>query len=245
MLIPLLAQATPPTPSPTDVIDLLKESNQALSNSFSQFIDAMRFVLVILGILGAFVTFIFGKSLNDARQIAKEAITQEVNRRIREIVDDEVGRVQRLLEPERIVSTMTIDYVVPRYGGEEPEEARALRVRGFRTVNPYYQFPTQRLLGNIIVLDMVNSPVLDIPNTPTLNETARKTQQDTRLEEQIDQIIQVINDDAVLVIYVRDQFPSVTRLFRQRKRSASANFAVRLITTVVDSAYLAYGLQRQ
>jgi hypothetical protein len=245
VLISVLAQASQPSPSPNEVIDLLKESNEALSNSFSHFLNAMQLVLGFLAILGAIVAFILGKSLSDARQVAKEAVSQEVNRRIRDIVDDEVARVQRLLDPERIVSTMDIDYVVPRYSGEAPEEVRALKARGFREVNFKGQIPAQRLAGHIAVLDMVNSPLLDLAISKEADESERKNQQDALLEEQINQIIQAITNDAILVVYVRDQFPAVSRLFKRRKQAASSNIAVRLMATVVDSAYLAYGLQRR
>ncbi|TVQ26033.1 MAG: hypothetical protein EA367_00480 [Leptolyngbya sp. DLM2.Bin15] len=232
-----IAQATNPSASPTEVIELLKESNKALSDSFSQFIDAMRFVLVVLGILGGVITFIFGKNLNDARQVAKEAVTQEVNRRVRDIVDDEIARVQRLLDPERVVSDTDVDYIAPQHQGEKPEEVRALKIRGFRRVEFKSQVPSRGLAGHIAILDMVNTSVLEMSNDDD--------EKDQLLEEYIKQITQLIPDSTILIAYVNGHFNAVSRLFKSRKYAASANMPVRLISTVADSAYLAYSLRNQ
>ena len=78
-----------------ELLNTLREENRSLSESFTTYVNAMQFVLIIFAFLGGVIAYVFGKNLQDARQIAREIIDQEVNRRIVTIVDAEINNVTR------------------------------------------------------------------------------------------------------------------------------------------------------
>ena len=62
----------------TSQISFLAKENEALSRSFSSFVDAMKWAVTVLGVFGTFLTlavaWVFKNNLDDARKIAREMI---------------------------------------------------------------------------------------------------------------------------------------------------------------------------
>lgn len=250
--IDTLAQAPASTPlTSTEVIDLLRQSNEELSNSFNQFLDLMKFLLLALGALGGVATYIFGKSLGDARKVAADIVQQEVERKIatqvKDTVEDEIDNVRRLIGRERIISDITVDYFVPGSASLPPAEATFLKTRGFKRVNYWNETDLVDLSGQVIVLDLVNAPALSVQALASLSEDEAHDLREKSVIDNATRLLGRMGDCAVLVIYIRSakrRVAAIDNLSSQIAYYAAANTPVNLIGVVADAGYVAHGWQR-
>ncbi len=136
----LLAQTPSPSPIATpsqspiapDIqvlmqqLEFLKDANDRLSNSFTMFLG-------FLAIVGAYVTFLIGKNLDDAKKVAREMVREELSTQIKVETKAEIAALQRSLISERAVSDTVIDYYVPSVA-RDTTERKLLVARGFQDV---------------------------------------------------------------------------------------------------------------
>jgi len=253
-LLDVLSQTPQPAPAPpltaNEVVDLLRQSNEDLSKSFHQFLDLMKFLLVALAALGGVATYIFGKSLSDARKVAADVVQQEVERKIatqvRDAVEDEIDSVRRLIGRERIISDLTVDYFVPGGGALLPAEATFLKTRGFKRVNYWNDSDLVALSGQVVVLDLVNAPVLSAQGLANLSEDEAHDRREDSVVTYATRLLGRMADRAVLVIYIRPakrRVVAIDNLSEQIAYYAAANTPVNLIGVVADAGYVAHGWQ--
>jgi hypothetical protein len=238
-----------PSPSPTPSADLellksqlefLKDANSRLNTSFTQFLEAMKYLLLVLGILGAFVTWTFNKSLEDAKRIAEQVIRQrvegQVEEQVRLVVNTELENIKRLLGRERVVGSVTVDYYLPSMRTVPPEEFKLLEGRGFQQVRFWNQAYSDRLVADVVVLDLTSPEIW----TASVSEEERQQ----RFAAAIDRTRERLGQTSILVVYVRpgsQRVQAIDRLGQQIKFYASANTPVTLVGVVTDAAAVAYG----
>jgi hypothetical protein len=252
----VLAQTPSPIPSPSPVpsrapeiellrnqLEFLKDANTRLSDSFTKFVEAMKFTLVAFGFLGAFLAYVFGKNLDDARKLASQMIRQEVENhvgnQIRDVVSDEIENVKRVLGRERIISTVTVDYYLPGTVAQVPDEYTVLRERGFRDVQWVDETEQRMLDADLVVLDLAH---LSLWSEQDADEIRQQ-----RMAELIDQTLKRLAARSILVVYVRPgrmRVNAIDELASRVRYYASANTPVTLMGVVTDAAYVAYGCRQ-
>lgn len=260
----VIAQTPAPSPTPrsSDLellrsqIEFLKTSNAQLSDSFTKFLESMKFALTFLSVLGGIAVLIVGflvgqnvlearKNIREARenfreetQITTQRIQQEFEyqlaTQVREMVVREVNNVRRVLDRERIIGSTVVDYYLPS-SGTEPIEAKLLRERGFQEVQ-FWDQGTLRTLPNSQFADVV---VLDLINAPVFSSQTTKPQKETIIADYINDLKPLLASYSVLIFYVKGQFDAIND--SGLKYYLPANGAVALIGAVSNSAYVAYG----
>ena len=238
-----LAQ-TPIAPPKTPEVELLRkqldfiaQTNKDLNESFKTFVDTMKFVLVIFGFLGGAIAFIFGKNLDDAKKVARDAIRQEVEGHVTALVQTEVNNLKRTLQRERIISDTVVHYYLPN-AIQPPNEFKLLTVRGFRDVRFLRDRPQLHSeAANIVILDLENWVT---PNQQKFSSLVNPDR-DTQAQPQIDALLNVLPPSTVLVVYVRS---TVTYLYSVSSSCyiTPANNPVTLIGMVADAAYVVAGI---
>ncbi len=210
-------------------LDVISQANKDLNESFKTFVDTMKFVLVIFGFLGTVIAFIFGKNLDDAKKVARDAIRQEVDSHVTTLVQTEVDNVKRTLQRERIIGDTTVNYYLP-HQTQPPREFKLLQVRGFRDVRfPKDLQQLQTTLSDVIVLDLENWLT-----------TLPEAEQEAAAKDQIDTLLNLLPRSAVLVVYVRSVVKYLYSVPRDRYITP-ANNPITLIGMVTDAAYVAAG----
>jgi hypothetical protein len=248
----LLSQSPPlplsPSPSPTPSLDtevlkqqleFLQDANTRLNNSFGSFVSAINLSFVIVGIiftvLGGIAVYIFGQSLKEIRQSVKELVNREVDRLVTETVKAEVrGQVdhlKRILDREKIVGAIALDYVLPTRTTTEPEPFQLLAARGFKNPRLHDATSQVKLTGNVVVLDLITVAVTE----------------EEAIAQQLDALLKRLSPEAVLVVYLRTgprRSQALDDLANRVRYYASANTPVNLMGVVVDAAYVAHALQQ-
>lgn len=252
-----------PTPTPTalpmparspDVellksqLEFLKDANNRLSDSFSKFVEAMKFTLLIFGALGGLLAFMFGKNLDDAKKVASQVIRQEVEAhvasQVRDAVNDEIENIRRVLGRERVISSITVDYYLPSPVVEPPDEYKLLNERGFQQVRFRNAADSNPLAADVVVLDLVHPSVWANQPVAQSSEAALDNLRQTQMENLINRTRALLGQSSVLVVYVRpgkQRVKAIDDLATQVRYYASANTPVTLMGVVTDSAYVAYG----
>ncbi len=250
----VIAQTPTPTPTPSPTLnpakaaneiellksqlEFLKATNGQLGQSFTRFVSAMQFTLVAFGFLGAFLTYIFGKNLEDAKKVASQTIQQEIDSHIAGLVQKEVRNVKRTLSRERVISSTVVDYYLPSPEGET-NEYKLLQAREFQDVMFWNNINLpQRFTGDVCVLDLENS-------IDSNNQKFSQLPQDKREEtaKQIfDGFIKMLPSTKTIVIYVAP--PALRAINSERFKGiyyAPANTPITLVGMVADAAYVANG----
>lgn len=258
--------AQTPTPSPTprssdlellkSQIEFLKTSNAQLSDSFTKFIEAMKWAVIILsslgGLAGLIISLFVGQNIREARknlrearenlreeiQVARQQIQREseyqLATQIRDMVAQEVNHVRRLLDRERIIGSAVVDYYLPSIAAE-PIEEKLLRERGFQDVRFWNQDTLSTLpnsqFGDVVVLDLINAQVFS-PQT-------KQEEKETIVKDYIEKLKPLLASYSVLVFYVKGRIDVIDN--SGLKYYIPANGTVALIGAVADSAYVAYG----
>lgn len=258
--------AQTPTPSPTprssdlellrSQLEFLKASNAQLGDSFTKFLESMKFALTFLSVLGGIavliVGFLVGQNVLEARKNIREArenfreetrittqrIQQEfeyqLSAQVRDMVVRETNNLRRVLGRERIIGSAIVDYYLPSIE-TEPLEEKLLRERGFQEVRFWNQDTLNTLpnsqFGDVVVLDLINAQVFP--------PQATQAEKETIVEDYIKDVKALLASYSVLVFYVRGRMAAIDH--SGLKYYIPANSAVALIGAVSDSAYVAYG----
>jgi hypothetical protein len=138
--------------------------------------------------------------------------------------------LENLLAREATVEQTMVNYFVPNPLSGMPEGYQILSTRGFLVgqVNE----PLGTLDGDIVVLDLTHSR-----DAAGLDED--------RVKQHIQETTQAMRSEAVLVVYVRGQFPCIRDESNRRSGFASANFLIPFVGTVVNSAYVVSALKQR
>ena len=208
--------------------------------------------LGFLGITGALLTWFFKNNLEDAKKVAREIVRQELHEHIEPLIQEEVQYLERTLQVEQIVGRTSVCYYLASNGEDKPIEYNLLEARGFNIHFWNKGRQPRRRLGDVLVLDISNSPE-NIAYLESENESEQQKQLFTELEELVGVTLNDLLDRSlkgrvpVIVIYVRPgrkRIQSIDNLkteFPKIKYYTSANTPVALMGWVVDSAYVADG----
>lgn len=219
----------------TERFKLMVEENKSLSESFSKFVGTMQLVLAAFAVLGGFIVYVFQQNLSDAKQVAAQMISQEVDRHVAELVSSEVETVRRSFQQERVIGSTVVDYLVV-HGNQEPEEVGLLRLRGFQNVRFLIDMALlRRSPADVVVVDLVHWQDANGSAFAALPTDDRE-----RVGQQLlEAIVQDLPETSFIVVYINGRLNVLTELM-QRCPIASANYAVTLIGMVADAAYVAY-----
>ena len=233
-----IAQATPPAPaSPTDLIELFRDSHAQLTTSFNLFVGAISTIFVAVGIFLGFVGIRTRQELQQTIQAINlsvaEQVRSEVDRQIAIKVDEEIGYVKTMVGREAAIGRTQVDYVLVDGASEHyPTEYSLLEARGFQMA-PFIYDPNRPWSdSHVILLDLLN---------PTLTQERKEA----LATEVVNQIIQQ-HRRAVVVLYV----PSYPRLEATSNFPDSVNYIMSnmrgtLIGAVVDAAQMSQSLRSQ
>lgn len=244
----LLSQAPAPSPTPSaspsslevellkSQLEFLKDSNTRLGDSFTRFVGAMQFTLVVFGALGGLLAYVVGKNLDDAKKVASQMIRQEMEGQVATLLKTEIESVKRTLRRERVIGSTLVDYYL-QDASTEPTEFKLLQARGFQNVRFHIEEGSlRRLPGDVVILDLENWVNGSGEEFPQLSEDVREQQ----AKQQIDALLGILPTSTVLVVYVRS---TVKYLFKVPKNRymLPANNPVTLIGNTADAAYVAAG----
>lgn len=239
----VLSQASTAPPAAPPDIELLMHQLE-----FMKWINTA--FLGFLGFLGGLLTWFFKSNLDDAKEMARKMVRQELADHIEPLIKAESDHIQRTLRTEQIISATVVDYYLPAEA-EPPREHRLLKGRGFLDVRYWRQnqLPIGRF-GSVLVIDFVNSGILEIPGLLDDDDTVRKVaykQREQIVNDTARQVVELRIGNPILVLYVRPgsgrigAIDQLTTTFPEIQYYSSANTPVALMGAVVDSAYVAYG----
>ena len=233
-----IAQATPPAPaSPTDLIELFRDSHAQLTTSFNLFVGAISTIFVAVGIFLGFVGIRTRQELQQTIQAINlsvaEQVRSEVDRQIAIKVDEEIGYVKTMVGREAAIGRTQVDYVLVDGEPEHyPTEYGLLEARGFQ-IAPFIYDPNRPWSNShVILLDLLN---------PKLTQERKEA----LATDVANQIIQQ-HRRAVVVLYV----PGYPRLEATSNFPDSVNYIMSnmrgtLIGAVVDAAQISQSLRSQ
>jgi hypothetical protein len=255
---PTATTSTPkPSPSPVADVELLKnqiqflqDANTRLNNSFGSFVGAINLSFVvlalILGVAGAISVYLFNQSLKEARQLVREEVERRLQVSVSEVVGQQVSHLQQILDREKVVGGISIDYVIPQQQpilpDDYPEEYQLLAQRGFQSTRIVDAAKRIKISGDVVILDLVNYQLIADVEKNSLSEVEIAKLIEEKVGDQLQKIVNVLPSKAVLVVYIRpgkQRINAIDELSPKVKYYASANTPVNLIGTVVDSAYVA------
>ncbi|NEP19770.1 MAG: hypothetical protein F6J97_23275 [Leptolyngbya sp. SIO4C1] len=242
----------------TTQIEFLKQENQDLTASFSQYIEAMQWNLTVLAglavVLSAIGGWLFKNSLDDAKEMAGRIIRQELETHIEPLIAAESASLQKTLRTEQIIGRTVVDYYLPGAGRDTLTEYALLKSRGFLEVRYWdADHRPQGRFGSVLVIDFVNCDRIDLPELSADDSEVRRAAYQRReqiVNDTIRELVELRIGSPILVAYVRPGFGRLTAIddltttFPELKYYASANTPVSLMGAIVDSAYVAYGEQR-
>lgn len=248
-----------PTPSPTpgpDVellknqIQFLQDANTRLNNSFGSFVNAINVSFVVLalvlGVAGAISVYLFNQSLKEARQLVRQEVERRLQASVSEVVGQQVSNLQQILEREKVVGGISIDYVIPQKQSltldDYPEEYQLLEQRGFQSARILNTPKRIKLSGDVVILDLINYQLIADTERNDLTKIEVVELLEERVFEQLQKVLNVLPNKAVLVVYIRpgqQRIKAIDDLSQKVKYYASANTPVNLIGTVINSAYVA------
>ncbi|QIR37252.1 hypothetical protein HCG51_11360 [Tolypothrix sp. PCC 7910] len=260
----VIAQATPsptnapkssPTPS-TDVellktqLQFLQDANTRLNNSFGSFVSAINLSFVVFGlifaIVGAVSVYLFNQSLKEARQMVREEVERRVQISVSEVVGQQVNNLKQILDREEVLGNISIDYILPQDQAlivdDYPEEYQLLAERGFKTTRILDASKRFKIIGNVVVLDLVNYQLVKDSERGSLKEAEISQLIEQRVDDKIKEVVKSLSNKAVLIVYIRpgkQRINAIDELSQKVRYYASANTPVNLMGTVVDSAYVA------
>ena len=239
-----------PKPSPVPDIELLKsqiqflqDANTRLNNSFGSFVGAINvsFVVLalILGVAGAISVYLFNQSLKEARQLVRQEVERRLQTSVSEIVGQQVSNLQQILDREKVVGGISIDYVIPQQQplipDDYPEEYQLLAQRGFQSARIIDAAKRIKLSGDVVILDLVNYQLIADTEKNNLTEIEVSKLVEDRVVDQLQKVLNLLPNRAVLVVYIRpgkQRINAIDGLSQKVKYYASANTPVNLIGTV-------------
>ena len=229
-----LAQSSPTeTELLKQQMEFLQKANEQLTNSFNSFVGAINLAFVVigvvLGILGVAASFFYLKTITEVKQSVGAIATQEVTKQISITIKEQVDYLQRVVEREKVIGWVSLEYFLPiGKGSLPPTEFNLLKSRGFEDADFHSHSLQVRKRSNIVVLDI-----------------ASENFSDEEIIEKTEKILENLPPACVLVVYVNRQVRPLNELLKPKVYSIVANTPIRLMGTVVDAAYLADALRRQ
>ena len=257
-----LGQTSSPEIVPADV-ELLKSQLEFLKQSYSEFVETIKIIFIILGIAGTLAAYFFGKSFRDLQISARENIerihnfsetaskdaVEQVRRKAetevaymveheaRDIVRAEVRNIARIVKKEQVIGATQVDYYL-QGGDQPPKEVGLLRAREFGDVS----FFTQRNELRTQESDVV---VLDLENFKTeAGEAFAGLTPDVRNEIArpiIDDLLERLPKSSVLIVFV--SYPQIQHInvVAKKRYVLAANGSITLVGNAADGAYVAKG----
>lgn len=244
-LLHLLAQAIPTPPASTAEVELLKNQLEFILRLNTVFLGFLAF-------LGGLLTWFFKSNLDDAKEMARRMVRQELTDHIEPLIKAEASNIQRTFRTEQIISNTVVDYYLPVAPTKEPLEYNLLRGRGFLDMRLWHpDRKPQGRLGSVLVVDFVNCDLLALPEIASPDDDVRKVgyqKRDQLVNEVIQGLVELRIGHPIFVVYVRPGMGRIgaidqltTNFPEDIKYYSSANTPVALMGAVVDSAYVAYG----
>ena len=231
----LLAQTATSSATSTKIeilekqVSFLSDTNKTLVANFSLFSEVFNKIFIalatVLTIAAGLATFLYWKTLEEAKEEAHKNVRREVDRAIELYVQDEVDTLRRLLERERSIFKVEIDYILSKGADKITPEYKMLRDRGFRLNAIRHGVTQYRNSRAVTIFDFVNG-----------NPTGDEIKDDiARMSENDD-----INRESILIIYVSTIFPEIFVLLKPKTLFVTpANTAITLIGVAVSAASIA------
>ena len=257
-----LGQTSPPELVSADV-ELLKSQLEFLRQSYSEFVETIKIIFIILGIAGTVAAYFFGKSFRDLQIAARENIerihdfseaaskeaVEQVRRKAetevaymveheaRDIVRAEVRNIARIVKKEQVIGTTQIDYYLPG-GDAPPKEVNLLRAREFENVGFCTQpgeLRTQE--SNVVVLDLENFKTEAGEAFSGLAPNVRNA----IAQPIIDDLLERLPQSSVLIVFVG--YPPIQHInvVAKDRYVLAANGSITLVGNAADGAYVAKG----
>lgn len=254
---PSPTSAAKPSLTPSADVELLKtqiqflqDANTRLNNSFGSFVSAINLSFVVFGLIfalvGAVSVYLFNQSLKEARQMVREEVERRVQISVSEVVGQQVNNLKQILDREEVLGNISVDYILPQdqalVADDYPEEYQLLAERGFKATRILGASKRLKVIGNVVVLDLVNHQLVKDAERGNLKEAEISQLIEQRVDDKIKEIIKALPNKAVLVVYIRpgkQRINAIDELSQKVRYYASANTPVNLMGTVVDSAYVA------
>jgi hypothetical protein len=231
-----IAQAPPPAPpSPTELIQLFRDSHAQLTTSFNLFVGAISTIFALVGIFLGFVGVRTRQELQQTIQEIKlsvaEQVRSEVDRQIAAKINEEIGHVKNMVGREAAIGRTKVDYgFVDGEPEQHPAEYELLKARGFQMA-PFVYDPNRPWPdSHVVVLDLV---------TPTLSPERKEA-----LVAEVARQLTGQRRQGILVIYVKGRIEAVYG-FPEDFNYILSNMRGTLIGAVVDAAQIAHSLRNQ
>jgi len=245
----------------TSQLEVLKESNAQLGKTFGYFISAVTAISTILAIAAGFAVYFLGKNLQEFRQAAQQTvdaavqrtereaqqrieqeveqatrtIRQDLDRQLTALVKTEVENIERTLQKERIISETLVTYYCPELAQPPKEYALLEDTQRFQDVTFCRSLlEVRRAPGDVVVLDLIHWVTETAPFSMLPDD-----QKETLVKEQVDALLAVLPEEAVLIVYVAGYIQYLKEV--TGRHIVSTNYLVALMGHVTNGAYVAYG----
>jgi hypothetical protein len=201
--------------------------------------------LGFLGIIGALLTWFFKNNLEDAKVVAARMVREEMDGRIKALVEEEFRYWQRSAQPERVIGQTLVNYFLPE-GAAEPEEFYLVKQRGFRQVLFCDRLEAVRQSSaDVVIVDFQNCKTADGQRQVLLTDRGGLTaESEVWARAQIDSVRGVISEQTVLVIYVRGNVGYLNDPKFEKAYVLPANNKVTLVGHAGSGAYVAFGARQ-
>lgn len=197
--------------------------------------------LGFLGIIGALLTWFFKNNLEDAKEVAGEIVQNELDKRVKALIDDEIQALTRSMRPERVVSRTIVSYYLPN-GKQKPREFFLIEHRGFHQVLFCNRLEdVRRSDADVIVLDVQNWEISPDKPVVQLNKGWLVPDSEKQVQEEIDALRARLPKHIVLVIYIRGNVSYLNHPNLESLYVLPANNQVTLLGHIVNGAHVAYG----
>lgn len=197
--------------------------------------------LGFLGIIGALLTWFFKNNLEDAKEVAGRMVREELDQRIKGLVQEEFRYLEMSARSERVVGQTFVAYYVPD-AQSQPREYGLVKNRGFRRVAFCTQLDEiKRSPADVVIFDAQNwraggSRVVELTERGWLVDGSEQS-----VRQQIDALRDRVADHVVLVVFVRGIVGYLNDAKFESLYVLPANNQVTLLGHAVNGAYVAFG----
>ena len=182
------------------------------------------------------------------RQEAEAQIPRLVETEVGDLIRAEVASVERTLRREQVIGSTIVDYYLPN-GTSEPKEVELLRARKFKDVHFCRDIEAlsniqslRRSPSDVVVLDLINYITALGQSFPSLQDVQER---DTAAQPIIDELLALLSDSTVLIVYVNVP-PPLRHLnsIPKNRYVVPANSPITLVGNAADGAYVVAGDRR-
>jgi len=197
--------------------------------------------LGFLGIIGALLTWFFKNNLEDAKEVAGRMVREELDQRIKGLVQEEFRYWEMSARSERVVGQSFVLYYLPDAQGEPPEYS-LVKNRGFRRADFCTDLAeVRRSRADVVIFDAQNWKT-SVGSRVVETERGRLVEKsEAMVREQIDELRDRLGDHVVLVVYVRGIVSYLNDPQFEKLYVLPANNQVTLLGHAVNGAYVAFG----